>query len=169
MRFYTFGNFYLSSIQQGIQGQHAFGELYNKYNDTGTPQEDMYREFNARHKTSIYLNGGMQKNLEDLYDYFKEAHKKGYNEFPFAKFYEEKDALNGSLTSVAIILPARIYNFGEILKDSQKFSELRMEEQLNRHGFARYDFSDMNDPNTMFNNRWEYEFSKLLTTFPLAK
>jgi hypothetical protein len=31
LRFYTFVNFYLSSIQQGVQSFHVLGEMNNKY------------------------------------------------------------------------------------------------------------------------------------------
>jgi hypothetical protein len=34
MRLYTFGNYYLSSIQQGIQAGHAAVELFNKYENS---------------------------------------------------------------------------------------------------------------------------------------
>ena len=78
MRIYCFGNFYLSSIQQGIQALHVLGEMVAKYGikrvaqDAGynesvfsgsTPQSTMLATFLAEHKTAILLNGGAQKEL----------------------------------------------------------------------------------------------------------
>jgi len=170
MRAYFFGNFYLSSIQQGIQGQHAFGELFNKYDNTETPQQSMLRDFNKNHKTSIYLNGGNQKSLQELHTFFEQAEAQKYNEFPYTQFFEESDALNGCLTSVVIILPTRIYEFAEILKkDVSGIIRTNIQEQLNRKGFASFDLTNPIDVNSMINNRWEFEFSQLLPTFSLAK
>ena len=71
MRCYTFGNFYFSSIQQGIQAAHSQMELFNKYiphnfNDNRVadiPQIDMLWDWSNNHKTTICLNGGMTSDL----------------------------------------------------------------------------------------------------------
>jgi hypothetical protein len=180
MRIYCFGNFYLSSIQQGIQGLHALGELVVKYGmkskeefgvrERHEIQSSILADFLCNHKTAIVCNGGAQKSLQDLYVFFKQGFSEGKNDFPYSQFKEEQDALNGALTCVAIVLPARIYEFAELLRnDKDGILRFSMEEQFNRRGFACYDMQKSGDPSVTINNRWEYELAQLLTTFSLAK
>ena len=103
-RFYAFGNFYLSSIQQGIQSAHALGEMFLKYKN-GDPTLISWVQ---KHKTMILKNGGAH---DDLYDICQMFHVEG-NKYPWAQFNEEEGTLRNSLTSVAIILPNRIYDIG---------------------------------------------------------
>lgn len=112
MRAYFFGNMYLSSIQQGIQSGHVIAEMFVKYPyeeellvTQVLPFEFLYT-WARDHKTMILLNGGYSETLHELYDFFCSEN----NPFPFAKFHEGRDALDGALTSVGIILPARIYD-----------------------------------------------------------
>lgn len=180
MRIYCFGNFYLSSIQQGIQALHVLGEMVNKYSictvahddhnekvfNGDSPQATMLADFLVNHKTAILLNGGAQKELDVLYGFFNSGLLLEKNEFPFAYFREEEDALDSALTCVGIVIPFRIYELTDRLKkDSDKLIQFRIEEQLNRRGFASYDFDN---PNCTINNRWEYELAQLLGTYRLA-
>lgn len=112
-RCYTFTHFMLSSIQQGIQSGHAAMELVNKYYD---PEEVTYvqDEHNFEividwirdNKTIVCLNGGNSESMIELVQ-FLNTYK---NPFPWVTFHEDESSMEGILTSIAIILPDRIYN-----------------------------------------------------------
>ncbi len=107
MRYYGFGNMYLSSIQQGIQNAHVIHELYNKY----TLRDDL-TTWSRNHKTMILLNGGYTSNLQQLIQMFSNP----TNPFAWAQFNESEEAMGGLLTCVGIILPERIYKTAEYLR-----------------------------------------------------
>jgi len=123
LRLYTFLNYYLSSIQQGIQSAHILGEIYNEANSKrttidsfegeGIVQELRYNErdlmvfdWAENHKTMVVCNGGNNQNLRDLISFFKIVD----NPYPWAAFYEDADSLDRALTGVGIILPESIYD-----------------------------------------------------------
>ncbi len=132
MRCYHFGNFYLSSIQQGIQSAHAQMELFVKYNDvnadnfgcvddTRTNDEciihrnshKLLYDWAENHKTMICLNGGMAADLLSIENVFNHRNFHA-NPYPWASFREEEDALNSTITNVAIVLPERIYETASV-------------------------------------------------------
>ena len=117
MRAYFFNNMYLSSIQQGIQAAHAVTEMSVKYQRTGdgfTPAGHMFYQWADQHKTMILLNGGYASNIQDLFD-FLHAGLVNEKSYPYAKFHESEDAMGGLLTSVAIVLPEKIYEAGKAI------------------------------------------------------
>lgn len=106
----------LRTMQQGVQSQHADRELTNKYVYSGEyePTDPTYlflKDWSQNHRTSIYLNGGFHQNMEDLRDFLL-ANPLVVDDvtLPWADFYEDKYTLGGLLTSIAIILPASIYD-----------------------------------------------------------
>lgn len=111
-RCYTFTHFMLSSIQQGIQSGHAAMELVNKYYDPEvTYEQDEYNfeivlDWIRDNKTIVCLNGGNSESMIELVQ-FLNTYK---NPFPWVTFHEDENSLEGILTSIAIILPDRIYN-----------------------------------------------------------
>ena len=105
MRAYFFGNFYLSSIQQGIQAAHVVGDMFVKSIDESSPAVRDLWDWAENHKTMILLNGGMASDLLSTECVFQSE----ANPYAWASFREEEAALNNSLTSVGIILPAKIY------------------------------------------------------------
>lgn len=123
-RCYHFGNFYMSSIQQGIQAAHAQMELFNKYschrfNDNmidDTPAPDMLYEWSNKWKTMICLNGGMNCDLQDIMEEICTTD----NPYPFSMFYESQEALGGILTNIAVVLPHRIFDTAEKIR-SRKY------------------------------------------------
>lgn len=123
-RCYHFGNFYLSSIQQGIQSAHGQTELFNKYcphiyNDNqveDTPAIDMLFTWSNLHKTMICLNGGDNTTLTEIRDNICVAE----NPYPHSVFYESDLSLGGILTNVVVVLPARIYETAEKIR-SRKY------------------------------------------------
>ena len=98
MRFYSAGNMYLSSIQQGIQAAHCIGEMVLEH--TGNK---MFEDWLSIHKTLICVNGGNNESLNALYDLLSES------EYPVAKFHEDEQSMAGMLTCVGIIVPEKIY------------------------------------------------------------
>ncbi|TAN25290.1 MAG: hypothetical protein EPN31_15635 [Castellaniella sp.] len=133
MRAYFFGNMYLSSIQQGIQGEHAMTAMFVKYRHQKDHLDTLY-EWAENHKTSIYLNGGYADNLLRVHneiddierhlaehlvadpDYLKSiglssdfSLDESIFRLSHSLFHEEQASLNGALTSVAVILPECFY------------------------------------------------------------
>jgi hypothetical protein len=121
MRFYGFGNYYLSSLQQSLQAAHVISDISIQSYDSSRQREpgddnvqdardfanfEQYYEWARDHKTIVLLNGGNSKDLQELFDFIKA----GDHEYPFAKFHEDEQSLGGALTSVGIILPAEIYD-----------------------------------------------------------
>lgn len=101
-RLYFFTNFYISSIQKGIQAGHCAVELMNgQYRD-----HPVTRDWATNHKTFIVLNGGAQLELEHTY----EVLSRNVASYPFALFKEDA-GLNYALTCVGIIVPEHIYEF----------------------------------------------------------
>lgn len=114
MRAYFFGNMYLSSIQQGIQSAHVLAEMYNKYVFPDGCQEYFILENWAKeHKTMVLLNAGYSEEIHSLVSFFDTKD----NPLPWAKFHEGKDALDGALTCVGIILPEEFYEGAKELKN----------------------------------------------------
>jgi hypothetical protein len=124
-RCYHFGNFYLSSIQQGIQAAHAQMELFNKYcphkhNDQmvdDSPAIDMLFEWSNNHKTMICLNGGMNSDLAETHILLNDVS----NPYPTATFRESEEALGGIIGSIAIVIPEEIFGTSDLLRRRQGF------------------------------------------------
>lgn len=105
MRLYTFINFYLSQIQQGIQTAHIVHELFNKYKFAPTPAALDLSEWSHNHKTIIVLNGGSDIDIEFISaELAKSAHV-----FPWAEFREDA-GLGYVRTGVGVVLPETIYD-----------------------------------------------------------
>jgi len=115
MRAYFFGNMYLSSIQQGIQAKHCGDEMVVKYapylNESDfweANDPDQYRQLHdylKNHKTVICLNAGYSSTLHEIFESLSDTD----NTYPFAKFHESEEALDGALTCVGIVVPDVIY------------------------------------------------------------
>lgn len=109
LRFYSFINFYLSPIQQGIQTAHLVHEMFNKYPiytsvgvmDTASTSFSLY-DWSQDHKTIIVCNAGVDSDIQELMDEFAK-HK-----YPFQEFRED-EGLCSARTGCAIVLPEEIY------------------------------------------------------------
>lgn len=118
MRAYFFGNFYLSSIQQGIQALHCTANMFVKYNKLPhNVCKDVVFDWADNFKTTILLNGGNSADLQELLDIFKDQ-----DDFPWAYFNEDKDSLNSALTCIGIIIPESIYRTADFLRKGGKVS-----------------------------------------------
>ena len=116
MRAYFFGNMYLSSIQQGIQAAHCVAEMFMKYGALdreakshqgceGSQGHAILEHWAREHKTMVLLNAGYSQEIRGLVEYFNMPE----NPLPWEPFCEGKDALDGALTCVGIILPEEFY------------------------------------------------------------
>ena len=103
MILYTLNNFYLSSLQQGLQTSHSVVEMFVKYAPhSSSEQFDTLIRWAENHKTIVMLNGGNNQTLVERIDRLANAQ----HAYPWAYFVEDKESLNNSLTSVAIIMPS---------------------------------------------------------------
>lgn len=102
MRLYTFINFYLSQIQQGIQTAHLTHELFNKYAYSSSTEILQLTQWSQNHKTIIVLNAGADPQIQELMDIFAKY------QFPFADFRED-EGLCFARTGCGIVLPDWIY------------------------------------------------------------
>jgi len=168
MRAYFFGNFYLSSIQQGIQAGHCIAELFTKYQNV-TQQNKMLFDWAEEHKTMILLNAGHGDALFDISDFLNHID----NPFPHARFNESESALGGVQTVAGIILPDKIYDTAATYRRSRhgwdgitqtRFDHggitVRRPQHEQKEG-AAYTFWELSP--------WEMELIERLTKFGLAK
>ena len=131
-RAYHFGNFYLSSLQQGIQAAHAQTELFKDY--ANVPMGSIVWEW-AKNPTMICLNGGNNQSLLDIVDFLHVD----ANPYPWSAFYEDEESLGGILTNVCIVLPEKIYNANSMFKE-----------------YYGRGFSNFTDLYTLCMTNWEY-------------
>jgi len=109
LRLYTFINFYLSSIQQGIQSGHVLGDMFVKYKYDFDKSSLIYN-WAENHKTMIVLNGGPSIGTKTILE-FLDAEADDFSFVaPYAPFYEDDISLEGIMTGVGIILPEEIYD-----------------------------------------------------------
>ncbi|MEM2159449.1 MAG: hypothetical protein QXN55_00660 [Candidatus Nitrosotenuis sp.] len=138
MRAYFFGNYYLSQIQQGIQGLHAVVELFTQAESftsrisvvdlpqTIRDQITMLYDWATNHKTVVFLNGGNQADLQEL-DAFLST-----GIYPTSRFYEDEKSLNNALTSVCVILPEKIYEGAKIWQARTRHSEFEQDRRFQK-------------------------------------
>jgi hypothetical protein len=115
MRLYTFTNMYTEGIHAGIQSLHVLGELVNKYPRNhllgADPAKDqatnVLYDWLENHKTVYVYDGGLASMLWDRYQELREC--ANALKLPIARFYESKEALNGALTCVGIVVPDQYY------------------------------------------------------------
>ncbi len=162
MRFYGFGNYYLSSLQQGLQAGHAAVDLHVKYNlqDNGsdTSRKDMYNDWAANHKTMVLLNGGNSADLQSIFEFLSDPQ----NPYPFVKFHEDEVSLNGALTYVGMILPPRIYETASAIRNGVEhyFDPTKNELHIKAVGEG-YDI--------VYFTQYEYNLCERLNMYGLAK
>lgn len=147
MRFYGFGNYYLSSLQQGLQSAHVIGELFTQ-NEFGSHKSNQVYEWAKNHKTMVLLNGGNSLALQELFDTFKGYEERGMH-IPFAKFHEDEQSLGGALTYVGIIVPAEYYDTAAAIRSMASIEASTYLEEMGLKG-------------------WEVEFIFLLNNYRLA-
>lgn len=115
MRAYFFTNYYMSSIQKGIQSLHCVADMFSYYehNDSSPSKYDQLLDWANYHKTAILLNGGNSKDLKEMYDKLHFAAKHTY---PYGKFCEDEQSLNNAVTCVGILVPEKVYLLASVLR-----------------------------------------------------
>jgi len=170
LRCYTFSDFMLSSIQQGIQSGHAAVELFNKYlieEGWQNGYAEVVQDWAANHKTMVCLNGGTYADVCDWLNFFENGLVDHENDFPFVGF-EEEEAQGGNLTSVAVILPERIFEGAKALREHKwNDSYVLVYDHLLKE--TRITFDAKTAPLTLTYNEWERELMERLSRAPLAR
>jgi hypothetical protein len=155
MRFYSFVNaLYLNPIQYGIQTAHCVSEM--AVDVARTSLNAVFYDWAENHKTIIICNGGNVAMLEDLYTQLIDP-TDAFG-LPLVKFYEDEQSLNGALTSVALIVPAKFYD-AKFVPDPTSPHELS----------GVYQYIDPDGRTTRYSiDTPEFQFIQLLKSFRLA-
>ena len=111
LRFYCFVNYYLSSIQQGIQTGHAAVDVVRKYtrgaqdfaNKVTTYRTSLVEDWADNHKTFVTLNGGNSAGIKAATAICDASG------FPYSVFNEDDASLDGIQTCVGIVLPESVF------------------------------------------------------------
>jgi hypothetical protein len=112
-RLYTFINYYLSSIQQGIQTAHIIPELFLA-NPDGAPHATLV-DWAQNHKTIVVLNGGNRAEIEAGFRALWLGEER-LQRLPFGYFEEDEPSLGGIMTGFGVILPKAIYDATRVKK-----------------------------------------------------
>jgi hypothetical protein len=114
LRMYSFVNFYLSSIQQGIQSGHCVDGMSVKYLMEYTGNSSVrFIQWIKDYKTIIVLNGGDHESVvtahDDLINCFSSL------DLPYGSF--EEPGLGGITTCFNAVLPESLYDveYDEVL------------------------------------------------------
>lgn len=132
-RAYFWGNFYLSSIQQGIQALHCVSEMFCEYpldaqDDDVLRKSHMLHDWAMDHKTVVVLNGGDQAALQEIFANLSVDE----NDLPYAGWNEDRRALNDCLTCVGIIVDEKIIaNVEEVRQARKERRKFNFTERLN--------------------------------------
>lgn len=152
MRFYGFGNYYLSSLQQGLQSAHVVGDLAAASVSKGkvTKKGKTYFKWADKHKTMVLLNGGNSASLQSLFEKFQEFEENGMK-LPFAKFHEDEQSLGCALTYVGIVVKRRYYEAAAELRRCDDYVQFK-DDKINKEGWKQ----------------WEVELISVLNNYSLA-
>lgn len=149
MRYYTFTNFMLSSIQQGIQPAHCIADTFIKYADESR-QQAVLLDWATNYKTMICLNGGNAAGIREVYAKFEELCDT--LQLPYCMFCEDEQSLDSTMTCCGLVVPAYIYDAAAVL----------------RVGGPQGGLSDLFNAGVTLNGA-EYELAVFLNQFGLAK
>ena len=115
MRAYFWGNYYLSSIQQGIQSLHTLGNMFVKYEFPRVTEHDLLLEWAEKHKTVVIMNAGDSHDLHEIAHLFKDAEDCRY---PWATFTEE--GIMDALTCVGVVVDDHIIKAVDKVRAARK-------------------------------------------------
>lgn len=109
-RCFTFGVYYLSSIQQGIQAAHAVANMMAKYADEESPQRNLVMQWATEDKTLVCLNAGNHQDLLNITPILADS------KYPWDVFQESEEDLGSIFTCAACVLPGPVYLAAEVLR-----------------------------------------------------
>lgn len=109
MRAYTFTNFMLNSVAQGIQPGHCLVDIVRHYQQHHPASIACERaeDWADNHKTMICLNGGNHAGIKYVWERLNEIGS--ILQLPYGNFHEDEDTLGGLMTCCGIIVPEEIY------------------------------------------------------------
>lgn len=147
MRFYGFGNYYLSSLQQGLQSAHVVGDLAVASISAGkvNAKGKIFFDWAENHKTMVLLNGGNSAMLEALFQKFSVFEKNGMH-LPFAKFHEDEQSLGGALTYVGIVVEEKYYVAAAELRSTSDQLEY-VNNKIDNEGWKQWEIELINELN----------------------
>lgn len=147
MRFYGFGNYYLSSLQQGLQSAHVVGDLAAASISSGkvTTKGKIFFDWAENHKTMVLLNGGNSAMLEALFQKFATFEKNGMH-LPYAKFHEDEQSLGGALTYVGIVVEEKYYVAASELRSTSDPLEY-VNQKIDNEGWKQWEIELINELN----------------------
>lgn len=125
------------------------GELFTKYTPTDDQCKQLYH-WADKHKTVVLLNGGNSASLRAIHACLTKFENSGMP-FPYAKFHEDAQSLDNTLTAVGIVLPSFIYENAAKLRNSIDKDEM---------------LQILKDDELCL--EWEIELMQLLNQFSLA-
>lgn len=166
LRLYTFVNFYLSSIQQGIQSAHVTHSLFVKY--PSHEANSILWDWAISAKTMIVLNGGAFEDITRAFQLVNESNLTHNSvALPFEFFCEDGPSLGGIMTSFGIVLPPQIY-------DAKKASEINwgmVNNGIATHVSDSYFYVNeaMGEVREFSTSTPEYAFIKMLKSCGLAR
>ena len=120
-RLYQFSLFQLNTMAKGIQNTHSAVELFNKYvpnpsngNEADIEPLDILWDWSLNWKTVISLNGGVYPELIELIEFLE------YSSCPYPwTYFNEDESLAELITSIAVVLPERMYNTAYLIRTKQ--------------------------------------------------
>ena len=118
LRLYSFVNYYLSPMQQGIQTGHVAVDLVRKYTNSSEMTNvlvtyksrisekriRMVEDWADSWKTFIVLNGGNYASVKAASMIISNSG------FPWTCFCEDEQSLDGMQTCVAVVVPENVFN-----------------------------------------------------------
>lgn len=160
-RLYSFMNFYLSQIQQGIQTAHIVHELFIKYEQhiqnehPASAQSQKLHEWATNDKTIIVLNGGAAPDIKAISQVIGNMNLTP--DLPWASFYEDA-GLNFCITGVGVIVPEYMYN--------SSLTEIPYGAEGGK--IPAYVFTDIDSQHVFIQGTYEFDFIEIMKTKRLA-
>jgi hypothetical protein len=125
LRLYVFVNFYLSSIQQGIQSAHVVHSLFTKYPDPVlSKRNELLWNWARNHKTMIVLNGGANSDIHEIFYTLEQLQHTRIGNMPFECFHEDENSLGSVMTAVGVVVPEQFFNATQGVDSLSYYTEL---------------------------------------------
>lgn len=166
MRYYGFGNYYLSSIQQGIQAAHVISDMFVKYLHLKSlhAEQSILTEWAENHKTIVLLNGGNAEQINSLYSKLSSIATQLF--LPVCFFKEDQESLNNCITSVGIIVPSKYYEYNATLHKNKEKEFYSMLSEKDYVSFMEKGRTFLND---FSYTQVELDFIYLMRQYDLAR
>ncbi len=125
----------MAPLQKGLQTAHTVSNLFVKYERVlfaGKSEYRMLKQWAENYKTIIILNGGNSAELLQIYNELMLLNSSLV--FPFTKFEEDIESLNGALTCVSLVIPMNYIKGMESININRP--EYELTKLINRYTLA---------------------------------